>query len=194
MTTTLQQTHDDAPPTVSKHSEVVDQAGADAGLRGDTVIGRTATINRPRAELYAYWRDFSNFPSFMQEIDRVDVLTDERSQWTAGTGQDATSWDVVVTEEQPGDYVVWQSAKGASMQISGRADFRDATGGRGTEVTLTTAYHATGGTIGKMIATLLQREPGLQARRDLRRFKQLMETGEVTVSAWTNAQAQAEKE
>lgn len=186
--------HDDAPGTVSKHSDVVDQAGADAGLHGDTVIGRTATINRPRAELFAYWRDFSNLAAFMQEIDRVNVINDERSRWTAGTGQDATSWDVVVMDERTDDFIVWQSATGAPMQISGRADFRDAPGGRGTELTLTTAYESTGGAIGKMIATLLQREPGLQARRDLRRFKQLMETGEITVSASTNAQAQAEKE
>ena len=192
--TNVHQTHDDAPETVSKHSDVIDRAAADAGLRGDTVVGRTATINRPRAELYAFWRDFSNFPTFMQEIDRVDIITVERSNWTAGRGDDATSWDVVVTDEQPGEYIVWQSATGASMQISGRADFRDATGGRGTEVTLTTAYHATGGTIGKWLATLLQREPGLQARRDLRRFKQLMETGEITVSARTNAQAIAEED
>lgn len=189
MTETLERV-DDAPPTTSKDRDAVAAAGNHAGLRGNTVIGRTATINRPRAELYAYWRDVSNFPTFMEEIDTVEVFNEERSRWTS----DETVWDVLITDEHEGDYLVWQSAAGAAVIVSGRADFRDATGGRGTEITLTTAYHAKGGAIGRMIATLLQREPGLQARRDLRRFKQLMETGEITVSSWTNAQAEAEKE
>jgi len=188
------QAYDDAPATVSKHDEAVEQAGEAAGLRGDTVVGRTATINRPRGVLFSFWRDFSNLPQFMQEIDQVDVIEPGLSRWTAvDTDAEASSWDVVVTDERDGDYIVWTTPDDADVQMSGRVDFRDATGGRGTEVTLTTAYHATGGTVGKLFATLLQREPGLQARRDLRRFKQLMETGEVTVSSWTNAQAQAER-
>jgi len=189
MTDTLER-FDDAPPTTSKDRGTVIEAGDQAGLRGNTVIGRTATINRPRNELFAFWRDFANLPQFMQEIETVEVITVERSRWTSG----GDGWDVIVTDEQDGAFIAWESATGAEMQISGRVDFRDATGGRGTEVILTTAYTAKGGAMGRMIATLLQREPGLQARRDLRRFKQLMETGEVTTSSWTNAQAKAEKE
>jgi len=190
-----QHEYDDAPATVSKHGSETERAGDLAGLQGDTVIGRTATINRPRGELFAFWRDFSNLPQFMQEIDVVEPIDNGRSRWTiASSDGEPTVWDVIITDERPDDYIVWASTEGAVVKISGRVDFRDATGGRGTEVTLTTAYDATGGTIGKLVATLLQREPGLQARRNLRRFKQLMETGEVTVSSWTNAQAQAERD
>jgi len=187
--------YDDAPATVSKHSDEVERAGEVAGLQGDTVIGRTATINRPRGELFAFWRDFSNLPNFMHDVESVEQLDGNRSRWTIGRGTEKSrNFDVAVSDERADEYIVWGSQEGADVKISGRADFRDATGGRGTEVTLTTAYDATGGTIGKLFATLLQREPGLQARRDLRRFKQLMETGEVTISSWTNAQAKAEKE
>ncbi len=181
---------DDAPPTTSKDRDTVLAAGEQAGLTGDTVIGRTATINRPRGELYAFWRNFANLPRVMQEIARIEVVSDERSRWTS----DEASWDVIIIDERHGDFIAWESATGAPVHISGRIDFRDAQGGRGTEVMLTTAYMSKGGAVGRMISTLLQREPGLQARRDLRRFKQLMETGEITVSSWTNAQVKAEKE
>jgi uncharacterized membrane protein len=46
--------------------------------------------------------------------------------------------------------------------------------------------------IGKVIAKVFQREPALQARRDLRRFKQLMETGEIAVAARSKADAEKE--
>ena len=45
------------------------------------------------------------------------------------------------------------------------------------------AYDPPGGVIGELVAKLFQREPRIQTRRDLRRFKQLMETGEIATNA-----------
>lgn len=185
---------DDAPPTTSKHGDVRDEhAHALSEGHGDTLIGRTVTINRPRAELYAYWRDFANLPTFMDNVEQVEVRSPELSHWVVrAPGGKTVEWDARVTEEKEGELIAWASTEGADVPNSGRIEFRDA-GDRGTIVTATIVYDPPGGAVGKLIAKMFQREPAIQARRDLRRFKQLMETGEVATSSRTRAQLEEEK-
>jgi uncharacterized membrane protein len=97
-------------------------------------------------------------------------------------------WESVVTDDEPGKLIAWQSVEGSEIRNSGRVEFHDA-GARGTVVRAVIAYDPPGGVLAKILAKLFQREPALQARRDLRRFKQFMETGEISTSAWTRAQA-----
>jgi uncharacterized membrane protein len=161
--------------------------------RGDTLIGRSVTINRPRAELYAYWRDFARLPTFMENVERVEMLSPTRSHWVVkAPGGKTVEWDALVTEEREGELIAWASTEDADVPNSGRIEFRDA-GARGTIVTATIVYDPPAGLVGKIIAKMFQREPAIQARRDLRRFKQLMETGEVATSSRTRAQLQEEK-
>ena len=185
---------DDAPPTTSKLNE--DRASglsALTRLNGDNLIGRSVTINRPRVELFAYWRDFSNLPSFMDNVERIDILSSTASHWVVKAPAGRTvEWDATITEEKTGELIAWTSAANADVPNSGRIEFRDA-GARGTIVTATIAYDPPSGLMGKVIAKLFQREPGIQARRDLRCFKQLMETGEVATAAWTQKQRDEEK-
>ncbi|KAA9010904.1 MULTISPECIES: SRPBCC family protein [Sphingobium] len=185
---------DDAPPTTSKLSE--ERASGIAAVsqsRRDDLIGRSVTINRSRDELFAYWRDFSNLPSFMDNVERIDILSNTTSHWVVkAPGGRTVEWDAAITEEKPGELIAWTSAEDADVPNSGRIEFRDA-GDRGTVVTATIAYDPPAGVVGKVIAKLFQREPAIQARRDLRRFKQLMETGEVATAAWTQKQRDEEK-
>jgi uncharacterized membrane protein len=184
---------DDAPVTTMKKGDAADGA-AHVGVehRGDTLIGRSVTINRPHDELFAYWRDFTNLPTFMDNVERIDVLDDRRTHWVVKAPAGRTvEWDAIITDETPGEMIAWASADGSEVANSGRIDFRDA-GARGTVVTATINYDPPGGAIGKLIAKLFQREPAVQARRDLRRFKQLMETGEIATSSYTAAQLAAE--
>lgn len=186
--TTDQVRADDAPLSTSKNGgaalDAASQYGTPEQGEPDQLIGRTVTINRPRAELYAFWRDFTNLPSFMDNVERIEVLDDRRSHWTvkapAGTH---VEWTAAVTEEREGEFIAWASEEGASVPNSGRIEFRDAQGDRGTIVTATILYDPPAGIIGKVVAKMFQREPAIQARRDLRRFKQLMETGEVATGA-----------
>ena len=175
---------DDAPPATSKRRDEVEQAGtALAENRGETVIGRSVTINRPAAEVYAFFRDFANLPRFMENVERIDVLDDRRSHWVVkAPARGTVEWDALVTEEQPGALIAWQSEPGAEVRNGGRVEFRDA-GARGTVVTATIVYDPPGGAIGKLVAKMFQREPGIQARRDLARLKQYLETGEVATPA-----------
>lgn len=184
---------DDAPPTTSKSAETRDAAARALGdTRGGTLVGHTVTINRPRDELYAYWRDFARLPKFMDNVERVDVLSATHSHWVVkAPGGRTVEWDALVTEEKEGEVIAWVSAEDAEVPNSGRIEMRDA-GDRGTIISVTIAYDPPAGAVGKLIAKMFQREPAIQARRDLRRFKQLMETGEVATSSRTRAQLQEE--
>jgi len=185
---------DDAPLTTSKDDQVRrESAERLTGLEGADLIGRTVTINRPRAELYAYWRDFMRLPTFMDNVERVDRMSETRSHWVVKAPAGVTvEWDAEITEDRDGELIAWTSVEDADVLNSGRVEFRDA-GDRGTIVTATIAYDPPAGTLGKLIAKIFQREPAIQARRDLRRFKQLMETGEIATAAWTMAQLNEEK-
>lgn len=185
MAETIDRPTDDAPLATSKHPDAAVDAATETLIepRGDALSCRAVTINRPRGELFAFWRDFTNLATVMDNIDRVDVLDRTRSHWVAkAPGGNTVEWDSVITDEQPDMFIAWASEPGAELANSGRIDFRDA-GARGTVVTATILYDPPGGTVGKLVAKLFQREPAIQARRDLRRFKQLMETGEVATGA-----------
>jgi len=184
---------DDAPATTAKSrpDDMMTQALIAAG--GDHVVGRAVTINKPAAELYAYFRDFTKLGTFMENVVRVDVLDAKRSHWVVKAPAGKTvEWNARITEERDGELIAWASEEGADVPNAGRVEFRDA-GLRGTVVTATIAYDPPAGTVGKLIAKLFQREPAIQARRDLRRFKQLMETGEIATSSRTKAQLEEEK-
>ncbi|APX66413.1 SRPBCC family protein [Sphingomonas sp. gentR] len=177
--------YDDAPVSTSKDQDAAVRIATAEGVedRGNSFAGWAVTINRPSAELYAWWRDFSNLASVMENVERVEVLDDKRSHWTVkAPGGTHVEWDAIVTEEREGELIAWASAEGADIANSGRVTFHDA-GKRGTVVTATILYDPPAGVIGKLVAKLFQREPNIQVRRDLARFKQLMETGEVATNA-----------
>ncbi|KQW67093.1 cyclase [Phenylobacterium sp. Root77] len=147
------------------------------------VFGRSVTVNKPRHEVYAFWRDFQNFPSFMENVRSVTIADSGLSHWIVeAPGGQTVEWDSVLTEDAPGDLIAWSSVEGADIKNVGRIEFKDAAPGRGTVVTATIAYDPPGGRLGILLAKLFQNEPKLQARRDLRRFKQFMETGEVATA------------
>ena len=173
--------HDDAPVTTSKTTH------PDRALLAETV-----TINRPPQELYAFWRDPTNLVRVMDNIASIEPIDADRSRWTvkAPAGREV-SWESVIVNDIPGKEITWRSAPGADVDNSGRIEFHDA-GERGTVVRAVIAYDPPGGVIGQLIAKLFQREPRIQARRDLRRLKQLMETGEIATAARTAKQFEEE--
>ena len=174
----------DAPATAAHDKDV---RAAEAERDESKISAVVATIARPADELYAFWRDFSNLAPIMENIASIEVHDAQHSTWTVkAPGDRSVSWDAVVTEDQPGKLIAWQSAEGADVRNSGRIEFAEA-GARGTVVRAVIAYDPPAGVVGALIAKLFQREPAIQARRELRRFKQYMETGEVATSSRTRA-------
>jgi uncharacterized membrane protein len=180
--------YEDAPLSSAHHPDAT--AANEQGLQahaGDSLVGRTVSINRPRQELYEFWRDFRNLPRFMENIQSVSVSEGGSSHWVVtGPAGRKVEWDAVLTEERPGSILAWQSQEGADVRNSGRVEFTDSSNGRGTIVTATIVYNPPGGGLGKVIAKLFEKEPQIRVRRDLRRFKQLMEAGEIATSTPPN--------
>jgi uncharacterized membrane protein len=175
-------TRGDAPPATAKDPTIA-ATGIAADRDEDAIVAKTVTINRPRQTLYAFWRDFRNLPLFMENIESVSVIDEHRSHWKVKAPADTVvEWDSVIIEDIPGQVIEWRSVDKASIKNSGRIEFRDSPNGRGTWVSAVIAYDPPAGKLGRAIATLFGREPKVQARRDLRRFKQLMETGEIAHS------------
>jgi uncharacterized membrane protein len=141
------------------------------------------TINRPREEVYRHWRDFENLPRFMAHLESVETTGDGHSRWKArGPLKKTVAWEAEIVEDRSGELIAWRSTKGALVGNSGSVRFSDAPGGRGTEVRVNLVYDPPGGKVGMALAKLLGEHPEQQVRDDLRRFKQVMETGEVVRS------------
>lgn len=153
------------------------------------LFGKSVSINRSRDELYTAWQ-VERFPEFMENVVAVEPLGDGVSRWTikGPAGREVTLVNRI-TRSVPGESISWQSEPSSDIANSGEVRFSEAPTGRGTYVSLILAYDPPGGKLGRLGAKLLQREPEIQARRDLYRFKQLMETGEVTSNASPSARA-----
>ena len=163
--------------------------GHDRQQRGSTPVRRSVTIARPAAELYGYWRQLENLPRFMRHLEDVRQLDDRRSHWVATAPFGTTvEWDAEITDDVPEDRISWRSVDGSSVRHAGTVRFKDAPGDRGTEVHVELTYEPPAGPIGVALAKLTGEEPSQQISEDLRRFKQLMETGAIPRSEATNGE------
>ena len=150
------------------------------------LVGRSVTIGEDRQTLFDYFRDFQNLPQFMENLERIENKGDGHNVWfiRAPAGQ-TVDVETQISSEKDGEHIAWKSVEGSDIETSGRVTFEDAPGDRGTRVGLDIAYDPPGGIVGRGIAKLFLREPAIQARHDLKRFKMLMETGEIATSART---------
>jgi uncharacterized membrane protein len=149
-------------------------------------VKASTTVMRSPEELFSFWRDFTNLPRFMAHLDAVETRPDGHSHWRAtGPGGMKVNWDAEIVSERPGELIAWRTLEGAEVAHSGIVGFVPAPGDRGTEVHVDLEYAPPAGRAGSIVAKLFGEEPELQVRDDLRRFKQVMETGEVVRSEGT---------
>ena len=150
------------------------------GGPGGTHVEESVTINRPIEELYRFWRNLENLPQFMQHLESVERITDTLSRWRArGPRGKIVEWNAEIINEVPNQVIGWRSIEGSDVVSAGSVNFDDAGPGRGTKVTVHMQYTPPGGKIGAAVAKLLGRDAATEIREDLRRFKQMVETGEV---------------
>lgn len=146
-------------------------------------ITQSITIGKPRAEVYRFWRQFENLARFMAHVESVEQISERRSHWVLrGPVGRGLEWDAEIEDERADERIAWRSDEDADIRHEGTVMFRDAPGGRGTEVHLSMRYEAPGGQAGHTLARLLGEGPDRKAREDLRRLKQLLETGEVVTA------------
>ena len=156
------------------------------GLLGAKPARAAITIGLPPAEVYAFWRGLEHLPRFMRHLEDVTVLDDRRSRWTA-TAPFGThvSWEAEIIADEPGRRLAWRALPGSTVRHEGEVRFVPAPGDRGTEVHVEITYEPPAGAIGVGVAKLLGEEPETQMKEDLRRLKQILETGVVVRSEAT---------
>lgn len=156
---------------------------ATPGRGAKVEVKSTVTVNRPPEEVYRYWRDVENLPTFMYHLESVETTGPGRSHWRAKAPAKTTvEWDAEIVDDRPGQLIAWRSVNGGKVANAGTVRFSPAPAGQGTEVVVELEYTAPGGPVGAVVAKLFGEEPSQQVRDDLRRFKQVLETGEVVVS------------
>lgn len=140
-------------------------------------------VNRAPEEVYQFWRNFQNLPRFMKHLQSVEDLGDGRSHWTAkGPAGTTVEWDAMIVADEPGEVITWRSLEDSDVYNAGAVRFERAAGNRGTIVKVNIQYNPPAGAIGATVAKLFGEEPEQQLDDDLRRFKQVLEVGEVVVS------------
>jgi uncharacterized membrane protein len=153
------------------------------GARG-VLVEEVVTISAPAARLFAFWRSLEQLPRFMQHLVSVSQIDERRSHWVAkAPGRRTVEWDAEIVNEIPGELIGWRTLDGSDVVSAGSVRFKSAAGNRGTEVRVHLQYDPPAGKVGATVAWLLGHEPSQTIREDLRRFKQLMETGEVPTTA-----------
>ena len=190
---------------MSGHCPVYGSLGVSTAHRGDAAtlpvrkmvhVQKGYTIDRPAAELYAFWRRVENLPSFMKHLESVEDLGEGRSRWVArGPMGTHVEWEASITDEDPGRFIAWCSVEGSEVANAGMVRFDPAPAGRGTEVRVSLEYAPPAGAIGNILAKLFGESPEQQIEDDLRRFKQLAEAGEIpTTEGQTSGRSRSRKD
>jgi uncharacterized membrane protein len=164
--------------------------GGNGRSTADTVQARkgirvqsATTVARPVTEVYQFWRNFENLPRFMSHLESVQVVDARRSHWTAlGPVGIRLEWDAETVEDRPNELISWRSLPGGQVDTAGYVRFRPAPGNRGTEIMVELRYDPPGGAVGATIAKLFGESGQEVVSRDLRAFKNVLETGEVVQS------------
>lgn len=168
-------------------------ASGDAGLRNSENVSvpagrgirveKAVTINRSPEELYRFWRNFENLPRFMNHLESVRVTSEKNSHWIAkAPAGTSVEWDAEVYNEKENELIAWRTLEGADVASAGSVHFEPSAGARGTVVRVVLKYDPPAGKLGAFVARLFGENPEQQIDEDLRRFKQLIETGEVATT------------
>lgn len=161
----------------------IQQAQEAIGINQPIKVEKTVTINKSPEELYRFWHNFENLPTFMKHLKSVKVYNEKRSHWIANAPLgNSVEWDAEILEDRENEFISWASVEGADIDNSGFVRFQKAPGDRGTEVKVVLEYNPPSGVLGSTVVKLFGEEPEQQIGDELRRFKMLMETGEIATT------------
>ena len=151
-------------------------------------VEQSVIINRPVVEVYRFWRNFENLPRFMDHLESVTVLDETHSHWVAkGPAGSRIEWDAVIHNEVDDELIAWRSLPGSELNNAGSVHFTPTANGSGTEVRVVLSYEPPAGKVGAAVARLLGDEPSKQVEDDLRRFKQVMDSGDILAGSRPHA-------
>jgi len=170
---------------VTGHCELYTQIGKNSTDPINVNIRSSFTVNKPRTEVYNFWRKLDNLPLFMNHLERVEILDDERSHWELKlpTGVATVSWDAEIVKDIPGELIGWSSLPGSIIDNAGKVRFRDSFDDKGTLVDVVITYQPPAGGIGASVAHVLNPVFKSMVDNDVHNFKQYMDIANIEESA-----------
>ena len=141
-------------------------------------IRTTLMVNKPKAEVYAFWRKLENLPLFMKHLASVTEIDSKHSHWEASLPGNIgkIKWNAEIVKEEEGSMIGWQSISNSMINNAGKVNFSDAQDGQGTELDVVISYHPPAGEIGSGVAKLLNPVFEKMIRQDVMNFKEYIET------------------
>lgn len=164
---------------VSGYCPVYDATNSKGGtLKSSNVNIRTSIkIDKPVAEVYAFWRQLDNLPKFMKHLDSVTEIDHLTSQWKASGpgGIGSLSWKAQILMDEKNKMLSWHSLPESTVDNAGKVLFKDL--GGSTELDVTISYHAPLGVAGETAAKWLNPLFEKMVRNDIESLKSYLETG-----------------
>lgn len=143
-------------------------------------VVRACTIRKPAAELCSFWRRFENLAQIIEHPVTIVAHSETESRWSVSApGKNRAEWSATIINDKPNELIAWRSLEGADVPNAGSVRFEAAPGDEGTEVTVSFEYNPPGGKLGAFLSKMTGEEAGQQVTEALRRFKALMEAGEI---------------
>ena len=143
-------------------------------------VKTTVSLNKPRAEVYAFWRKLENLPRFMRHLASVEELDQTRSRWTAKgpAGVGSVTWEAEILEDHQNEFISWSSLPGSAVDNAGQVRFIETP--TGTDIQVQVTYRLPAGDVGSVAARLFSPMAEKMLHDDIRDLKRVMESGEST--------------
>lgn len=141
-------------------------------------IRSSIIVDKPRSEVYKFWRNLENLPLFMGHLTSVTEVNHTHSRWEAKfPGGPKVTWTAEIVNDDENNVLGWQSLPGSAIQNAGKVEFRDTPTG-GTELRVIITYRPPAGDIGVGIAKLLNPLLASMIEADIAEFIYFMEEEE----------------
>ena len=75
-------------------------------------VEKDIEVNVPVRTAYNQWTQFEEFPRFMDGVEEVTQLSENRLHWRARVGGKVQEWDAQITEQVPDERIAWRSTTG----------------------------------------------------------------------------------
>ncbi|WP_295768834.1 SRPBCC family protein [uncultured Mucilaginibacter sp.] len=165
---------------ITGHCEVYSRVGKNSTEPVNVNIRTSFTVNKPRQEVYEFWRQLDNLPKFMKHLESVEVLDSKRSHWVLKLPANVAtvSWDAEIVNDEPGYAIGWSSLPGSTIDNAGKVRFRDAEDGKGTLIDVVISYLPPAGGVGTALGHVLNPLFKKMVDDDVRNFKQYIDIDE----------------
>ena len=166
---------------ITGNCQLYEKLGIDAGGARRNVgnlgvkIDKEIVVSAPPERLYGIWRNFQNLPKILSQVERVEVLSPNRSRWTLAAPV-GISWEAELINDKLNELIAWRTDGNQWVEHAGSVTFEPLGSGT-TRVHVSLQYDPPGGQIGHAVASLFAEDAGSKVEQDLGNFKRAVEEG-----------------